>query len=651
MDLNVILFDQFESLDIFGPVEVFGNVEELKLCYLSETGGLIASRHGFSVLTEAMNSAHAGVLVVPGGPGTRTLACRQDFLHDLRLLSDRSEWCLSVCTGSVLYAQCGALNGRRATSNKRAWEWVVKQTAGSGVNWVQRARWVVDGKFYTSSGVSAGLDMALGFVCDRWGEELAGSIARRIEYRWNSDPADRSICLPIVSINKKECCRMPCNRDDLKARLYNAIDARADELKAFAMDLHRHPEHGFFERRTSDKLAEALGKLGLQVRRGLARTGMRVDFPGSASGPRVGILGELDGLTCPNYPEADKTTGASHTCGHDMQTTMVLAVASALFDTGAMKELAGSVALFGVPAEEFIQIGEREKLRAAGEISFLGGKQEMIKIGAFDDIDLSMMIHAHECPGFTLPSTCNGFRGFTVHYKGVQAHAAGAPDKGINALYAAVAGINAVNALRETFRDDDCVRVHFIITKGGAAVNSVPDDVQLEGYVRAKNVDCISMVYDKVVRAFLSGGTALGAEAVVESIPGYLPLRCDEEFGKVFAANARALPGNPPVTPEPHGAGSTDMGDVTHIMPAIHAYVGGAKGPFHSASYRILNLDQLVIQSSKALCGTLVDLCADGAEKAKKIVADFKPAFSRSEYIALLNSWFQTAHNDIHIDD
>ncbi len=433
---------------------------------------------------------------------------------------------------------------------------------------------------------------------------------------------------------------MKRSQEELKKLLCQAVDRRAGELKAFAMDVHHHPEHGYFEFRTSGKLAGALEALGLKVTRGLGVTGLRADLTGQAPGPRVAVMGELDAVTCRGYKFADPETGASHTCGHDMQITMVLAVASALVDTGAMEDLAGAVALFGVPAEEFIQIGQRMELRNQGSIGFLGGKQELIRTGALEDVDMAMMIHAGSRRGFGIPRSSNGFRAFTVRYQGRQAHAAGAPHEGINALYAAVAGISNVNALRETFRDEDCVRVHFIITKGGDAVNAVPDDVRLEGYVRANNMDCLAQVFEKVQRAFTAGGDALGAKTTVTSIPGYLPLRCDPELNRLFSENAAALPEAPEVYDDGHSAGSTDMGDITHIMPAIHPYAGLARGPFHSASYEILDLDQLVIQSSKALCMTLVDLLGQGAQRARSIVENFQAPLSRQDYVKQLESWF-----------
>ena len=271
------------------------------------------------------------------------------------------------------------------------------------------------------------------------------------------------------------------DKNELKKLLCEAVDSVKDQTKAFADDVAAHAELGFFETRTSDKLAAALEGLGLNVTRGLARTGLRTDMAGGAEGPKVAVIGELDGIVCRQHPLAVEDTGASHACGHNLQISAVYAMAAALAKTGLMKELAGSVAFLGLPAEEFIEVGRRTEMRERGELVYYGGKQEFVRLGVFDDIDMSMMVHAGDDAhgrGFTVPDGGNGFRIFMLRYEGKQAHAAAAPHLGVNALYAAVAGINAVNALRETFRDEDHIRVHYIITKGGDSVNSVPDDVR-----------------------------------------------------------------------------------------------------------------------------------------------------------------------------
>lgn len=175
-----------ETLDIFGPLEILGKVQEYDIHYYSQNGGMITSRQKTQIITEDIDLADKkGILVIPGGQGTRELVNDESFLNMLKVIAEESGFCLSICTGSALLAKANVLNGKSATSNKQAFEWV--KSINDTVNWVQKARWVVDGKYYTSSGVSAGIDMTLGFVSDRFGEEKANEIAYNIEYVWNSD--------------------------------------------------------------------------------------------------------------------------------------------------------------------------------------------------------------------------------------------------------------------------------------------------------------------------------------------------------------------------------------------------------------------------------------------------------------------------------
>jgi len=183
----ILLFPDFETLDAFGPVEVLGRIEQYRLHYVSVSGGMIVSRQGIPVLTENINDADlSGILMIPGGQGTRSLVDEKEFINMLKNVVLQSEYCLTVCTGSALLARTGLLDNKKATSNKRAFEWV--KSINSNVMWIGRARWVVDCKYYTSSGVSAGIDMVLGFVAHRFKNKKAKEIAENIEYIWNDDP-------------------------------------------------------------------------------------------------------------------------------------------------------------------------------------------------------------------------------------------------------------------------------------------------------------------------------------------------------------------------------------------------------------------------------------------------------------------------------
>ena len=432
-------------------------------------------------------------------------------------------------------------------------------------------------------------------------------------------------------------------KNEIKQKLFDAIDSMAEDIKAYADDIAKHAELGWFENRTSDRFAEELTKFGLKAQRGLAVTGVRADIKSDKQGPNVAVLGELDGIICRAHPDADPESGATHQCGHNLQTSMALLVAGAFAKTGLIKELSGSLSIFGVPAEEFIDITRRKQLHDEGKIVFFSGKPELIRRGAFDDVDMAMMVHSGgPVPErtITIPDSGNGFRIFMLQIKGVQAHAAAAPHDGINALHAAIAGINAVNALRETFRDEDHVRVHYIITKGGDSANCIPDDVRLEGYVRAVDAKTMDVVFEKVMKAFKSAAESIGAECFVTSIPGEMPLNPSLEMNKLFAENSRAIVGDNMVTEHTVFAASTDMGDIMQIMPAIHGFTGGTVGTLHSAEFHVVDFEAAVLVPAKAMASTIVDLLAGDAGTAKEIISAFKPVYTKEEYLAAMNARF-----------
>jgi metal-dependent amidase/aminoacylase/carboxypeptidase family protein len=223
---------------------------------------------------------------------------------------------------------------------------------------------------------------------------------------------------------------------------------------------------------------------------------------------------------------------------------------------------------------------------------------------------------------------------------GKEAHAAGAPDQGINALNAAMLGMMGVHALRETFRDQDIVRVHPIITKGGDLVNIVPADVRMETYVRAKTMSAIDSTYGKVTRALRAGGDAVGAETVIHTIPGYLPLASCQKLNELFGTNAAQFMPGDKINRSGHFGGSTDMGDISHIIPSLHPFTGGISGNHHTKEFKAADYIAACIIPAKLLAMTAIDLLVDQAAKAKEIKTTFKPILTKNEYLALLDKYF-----------
>jgi amidohydrolase len=351
----------------------------------------------------------------------------------------------------------------------------------------------------------------------------------------------------------------------------------------------------------------------------------------------VAVLGELDSLLCWEHPDRDRRTGAVHACGHNAQIAMMLGAGLALKEVAP--GLAGSIALMAVPAEEYVELEERLKFREQGQLEFLGGKAEMVRLGAFDDVDIAMMVHATARPedaDLAVGGTNNGMVAKFVRFLGRTSHAGGAPDQGINALSAARVALAGIDAIRETFRDEDHIRVHPIVTRGGDVVNAIPADVRLEMFCRGATLEAIELAHTKVDRALKAGALALGGEVEITTLPGYLPLYHDPNLVAMFRANAVELVGADRVRDKGHGGGSTDMGDISHILPTVHPYAGGASGAGHGADYRIDDYSRAVTNPAKVLAMTVVDLLADDARQARRVVAEFKPRMSRAEYLAYL---------------
>ena len=427
--------------------------------------------------------------------------------------------------------------------------------------------------------------------------------------------------------------------EELKSAALAEIDRRGDELVRVAKTILENPEPGFREQKTSRLVAEQFRKLDVPFEDGIAITGLRGTLAGNAPGPTVAVMGELDSLIVRGHPHEDPDTGAAHACGHHCQIAMMLGVGAGLKASGVMEGLSGRVALIAVPAEEYIEVEYRDGLRDRGEIEFLGGKPEFIRLGELDDVDLAMMTHTigEDCRGkIGIGGTNNGLVAKWIRFTGRAAHAGGAPHAGINALNAATLALSAIHAQRETFREQDTIRIHPIITEGGVAVSSVPADVRLETFVRGSSIKAFLDASRKVDRALKAGAMAVGAGVTITTLPGYLPIRSDESMLDLYADNARKLVGEGSVARLGHRTGSTDMGDVSQIMPVIHPYVGAASGNAHGADYLVDDYALGVVTGAKAMAMTVIDLLADGARRAREIVADYSAPLTKNEYLALM---------------
>ncbi|WP_127166870.1 amidohydrolase [Veillonella sp. CHU732] len=431
-------------------------------------------------------------------------------------------------------------------------------------------------------------------------------------------------------------------KEEVKQRVCNAIVAGQERLRVLASAIMDEPELGYKEHKTSQKVQDMFTELGIPFTTGHAITGVKGRLQGGKSKKTVAMIGELDAIVCHRHPKADPMTGAAHCCGHNVQIANLFAVAMGLQAEGVMEALGGDVVLFAVPAEEMIEVDYRNTLREKGTIKYLGGKQQLIYEGAFDDIHMAMQMHVETADTPTgemnLGSTSNGFVAKLIEYHGKIAHAAASPHEGINALNAALMGVMGVHAIRETFKESDYFRFHPIINQGGTLVNCVPDYVQVESYVRASNVQAIVDGNQRVNRALKAGGDAVGATCVIHDLPGYLPMRDNPDMNNLLRSNSEPLFGIDNVRQRVHMTASTDMGDVSHLMPVIHPWVGCIEGVLHSAEYNITVPDVAYIKTAQALAMTIVDLLYDEAQVAEEILENFEAPLTKETYIELLDS-------------
>ena len=437
--------------------------------------------------------------------------------------------------------------------------------------------------------------------------------------------------------------------DAVEQKILNIIDSNKDKIINFGRDIYRSAELGYKEFRTSKRFADLLRSLHLDVQEKLAITGVKGYLRGNQHDITLALIGELDALRIPDHPFVNKETDAAHSCGHNAQLAGVAGAALALSDPEVASNLDGDVVFFAVPAEEYGEIEFKNQLREEGKIVYGGGKSELIRIGAFDDIDISIVHHSSKDGIIIGNGTSNGFVSKVIRYIGREAHAAAEPEKGVNALNAASLGLSALAYQRETFRDEDSVRVHAIITKGGNLVNVIPNEVVIESLVRAKSTEAILDADRKTDRAFIAGSLAIGAGIEITTMPGYLPKLSTPAHPLMIEAAREAAPGRKVKEADPasHGAGSTDVGDLQHIMPVLEFNTGGVSGAFHSKDFQVIDEEEAYVVTAKIFALSAYKLLKEGAAASKKIVVGYKPKYTKEEYLNFMNSLIRHERKEI----
>ncbi len=371
----------------------------------------------------------------------------------------------------------------------------------------------------------------------------------------------------------------------LKEQAAQEIDQLKSELRATSLQIHSNPELGFQERLASSLLSTRLEKAGFSVERGVAgmETAFVATLRGKGSGPKIAIMAEFDALP-----------GLGHACGHNIIATSALGAALGL--RAVMGSVDGTLVLMGTPAEELI-----------------GGKITMVDAGLFEGVDAAIMFHPRNVGqlGRLFTATTN----MEMIFHGKSSHAAAAPDKGINALDACIATFNGTNALKKHLADG--VRLHGVILEGGVAANIIPDRAWAVFSLRARTMSYLETVIAKVRACAEAGAMMAGATVDIKVKPICPEMNTNRALVEAFGRNAATLGHEMLPIDMNSGGGSTDMGAVSQVVPAIHPHfkVTSADAELHTPEFQVAagseEAQEAMIQGAKVLAMTAIDIWAE----------------------------------------
>jgi len=395
------------------------------------------------------------------------------------------------------------------------------------------------------------------------------------------------------------------NTHEVKQEAFSQIDLLRPQLKRASQEIHNHPELQFEEFYASSLISDMLKQGGFTVEKpvGGVETAFKAVFTKDADNPRVAFLSEYDALP-----------GLGHACGHNLIATASL---GAVLGLSKLDHLPGTVELIGTPAEE------------GG-----GGKVILAENGVFDNADAALMFHPanrNQLWKYAMAS-----RVIKIEFIGKASHSASSPEMGINALDAIIQTFNNINALRQHVKTD--VRIHGIITDGGTAPNIVPDYASALFYIRSLDDSYCAEVVEKVRNCASGASLATGAQLTFTQEEAYKTLKTNMPLTETFQKNAESL-GITFEENEPFDdLGSTDMGDVSHVVPSIHPYlaIGDAQMMYHTVEFAKAAASdrgfETMITAAKALAATAIDFILD-LEFRTRVEKDFEKPFIVKGYV------------------
>ena len=412
----------------------------------------------------------------------------------------------------------------------------------------------------------------------------------------------------------------------------NTLQKDKKELFELGDELFKHPELGYKEFTNKKILEKYLNDHGIET----IDLGFETAFKATIGkgSPKIGLIAELDAIATLGHPYANKKdNNAAHSCGHSTQCAVMAYTLVKLKDI--IKK--GSVTLYFTPAEEYTDINYRKKLIKEKKINYIGGKVNMLVAKQFDDEDLFIHIHTmgQNKYDFSLNTSLSGFIYKEITFKGKATHAAVAPHKGINALNAFVLFDNAINMLRETFREKDYIRIHGVLSEGGQTVNSIPEKTVYECYVRSQNQQALIETAKKVDNAAKHCAQAIGASVSIKSSPGYLPMHQNKLISDIVKKEMLKITKPEQIYDNEVSMAAGDIGDLSCFKPTIQFGYGGFKGNCHGKDLCIDDYNKAYLNTSIVIYNS-VQYLLNHPEYVNKIKNEFKPTLTKNEYLAYL---------------
>ena len=422
------------------------------------------------------------------------------------------------------------------------------------------------------------------------------------------------------------------NTKELKIEACAKIDEYRDDIIKVVKKIYDSPETGYKEKKTTEIIKKEFAKLKLETQDNISITGLKAQAKGKGSKPHLAILGELDAVNCKEHPDSDNSTGAIHACGHNNQIGIMIGVAYGLIKTNIISELDGIIDFLAVPAEEYIELEYKEHLREQGKIKYFGGKQELIRRGYFDDVDLAIMAHSidiGEMKDVIVGPNSQGFIRKKVKFIGYENLSEKIFEQEINALDAAVLAINGLSTGSGTNIDKNNTRIYI----NNEELLKASGSIIMETYVKGSTVKELINVNQKVNRLIKEATKNVEARAEINDTPGYFPLLNYEGLMDIFVDNLDGIISKEKVIKNFTLQGFFDSGDLSQIIPVLHPFFSGVKGSLHSDTFKTTDYDKAVITPAKVIAKTVIDILSDRENKLKKFNSS---PYNKEEYLSFL---------------